>query len=84
MSWRCVRCQKKVYRPRKNAFKYLFVWRYKKKTAELTMDMKKIQDVKQYAVVTHLHCEHPEVEGFAERMKRKLDMPAESEHPLLI
>ena len=84
MAWRCVRCEKKIYRPRPGAIKFAMTWTYKKKTKELNTTLVRLEQLGKSSVVTHLHCEHPEVEGFKDRMRVKLRMPPDSEHPLLI
>jgi hypothetical protein len=86
MAWVCVRCQKKIYEPRIDASrpKFGMVWKYVKVRHELTCDIKNLKDVKPKQVVTHLHCEDGELEGFKDRMKNALGIPPNRDHPLLI
>ncbi len=84
MAWVCVRCQRKIYSPQKKAKRWGMWWKYVKKTQELTVDMESLHKIRDNATVTHLYCDEPEVEGFTERMKRELGMPADCDHPLLM
>jgi len=59
-------------------------WKYTKKTEELRVDVRNLDKIKRGEVVTHLHCDGAEVDGFKGRMKESLGMPADRDHPLLI
>lgn len=86
MAWICVRCQKKIYAARIDALrpKFVMCWKYVKVRHELTCDIKNLKDVKDKHVVTHLHCEDGQLDGFKERMKTALGIPGNRDHPLLI
>lgn len=83
MAWVCPRCEKRIFAPREAAIRFVFHWKYKKSTEELTMDLKNLRDIKDGSVVTHLHCPEQEKPGFKERIKAMLKMPDHREHPLL-
>jgi len=73
-----------VFSPRPSTFRYAMEWKYVKKHGELTVELRKLQDLKPAAVITHVQCDVPEVDGFVDRMKSRLGMPDDAEHPLLI
>lgn len=83
MAWVCPRCEKRIFAPREGAVRFAFVWKYKKKTEELTVDLKNLREIKDDSVVTHLHCPEEEKPGFKTRIKAMLNMPDHREHPLL-
>ena len=83
MAWTCVRCGKRIFEPRKKAIRYAFRWKFIKSRGELLLDLKNLKDIRKNAVVTHFHCNKPEVEGFKDRMKAELRMPVNVEHPML-
>lgn len=84
MAWQCPRCEKKIFCPREAAIRFAFVWKYTKKTQDLQVDLKNLREIRDGAVVTHMHCPTPEVPGFKERIKGMLEMPEHRDHPLLI
>ena len=83
MAWTCVRCDKRIFEPRKGAIRFAFQWKYIKKHGELFVDLKNLNDLGKRAVVTHLECPSEEVAGFKDRMREKLRMSQHEEHPLL-
>lgn len=82
MAWTCIRCMKRIFMPRKYAYRYAMHWRYIKSRGELTADMKNLKVLKDGAVVTHLQCDGID-DGFEDRMRKALEMPQDSIHPLL-
>lgn len=84
MAWTCVRCLKKIFAPRRGAFKYAMEWRYIKVRSELLCELSKLSDLKEDSIITHLSCDLSEVDGFNDRMKERLKMPADASHPLLV
>lgn len=84
MAWKCVRCAKRIFRPRENAIKHAMEWRYIKTRRSLTTDLRNLHDLKDDAVVTHAVCNHVELEGFDERMRSALGLPAKLMHALLL
>jgi hypothetical protein len=83
VAWVCPRCEKKIFEPREEAVRFVFLWKYVKKTEVLSMDLKNLKDVKKGSVITHLHCPSEEKPGFKSRIKAMLNMPEHREHPLL-
>jgi hypothetical protein len=83
MAWICPRCEKRIFAPREAAIRFVFRWKYTKTTEELVVDLKNLKDIRDDAVVTHLHCPETEKPGFKERIKAMLKMPEHREHPLL-
>ena len=83
MAWVCVRCQKRIFEPRKDAIKFAFMWKYIKKHGELFVDLKNLNSIKDKAVITHLECPGTEKPGFKDRMREELKMPSNVDHPLL-
>lgn len=83
MAWTCVRCNRKLFKPREGAFRYAMEWRYIKSKGELLCEMAKLGEIDEKAVVTHLACDAPEVDGFETRMRARLKMPVSATHPLL-
>jgi len=84
VAWVCVRCERKIYEPRPAAVRFGMLWKYRKKTDGLTVDVINLEKIKRKEVVTHLHCEKPELDGFKDRMRKRLGMPDDRDHPLLI
>lgn len=86
MAWVCVRCQRKIYAPRidSNKPKFVMCWKYVKLRHELTCDVKNLKDVKDKKVITHLHCDDGENDGYKGRMRLALGIPDNRDHPLLI
>ncbi len=84
MAWKCVRCEKRIFRPRKNAIKHAIEWQYVKIRRSLTTDLRNLHDLKDSSVITHAVCDLAELEGFDERMKSALGMPADTMHALLL
>jgi hypothetical protein len=84
MAWKCVRCAKSIFRPRQYAIKHAMEWRYVKTRRSLTTDLRNLHDLKDSSVVTHAVCNHEEQEGFDERMRAALGMPANVMHALLL
>jgi len=84
MAWICVRCEKRIFRPREFAIKHAMEWRYVKKRRSLTTALRNLHDLKDVSVITHAVCNHDELEGFDERMKTALGMPANVMHALLL
>ncbi len=84
MAWKCVRCDKRIFRPRKNKVGHAMEWRYVKMRRSLTTDLRNLHDLKDGAVVTHAVCNEVELEGFDERMKSALGMPANLMHALFL
>jgi hypothetical protein len=83
VAWVCPRCEKKIFEPREDAVRFVFLWKYVKKTEILSMDLKNLREIRKGAVITHLHCPSSETPGFKERIKSMLNMPEHREHPLL-
>lgn len=83
MAWTCVRCEKKIYEPREGSIRFALEWKYKKTSSDLTIDIKRLDKIKEKSVITHIRCDNPEVEGFKDRMREKLRMPKNKDHPLL-
>ena len=84
MAWKCVRCGKRIFKPRENTIKHAMEWRYVKTRRSLTTALRNLQDLKDTAVVTHAICILAEEEGFDERMKTALGMPVNSMNALLL
>ena len=61
----------------------MLLWKYVKKSADLTVDVKNLKDIKYGATITHLHCHDKEKPGFKSRMKSALEIPETREHPLI-
>jgi hypothetical protein len=59
-------------------------WKYVKSRDELTVDLKNINDISSKATITHVHCDHKEVDGFNQRMRECLGVPDDRDHPLLV
>lgn len=83
MAWVCVRCEKRIFEPREDAIRFAFRWKYIKKHGELSVDLKNLRKLSEKAIVTHLECPKQESDGFKDRMRTKLRMPANADHPLL-
>lgn len=83
MAWICPRCEKRIYAPRGETISFALHWKYTKKTGELLVDVKNLKDIKEDAVITHMHCPCEEKPGFKTRIKAMLEMPEQREHPLL-
>lgn len=83
MAWVCVRCQKRIFEPRRDAIRFAFQWKYIKKHGELVVDLKNLKEIRPRAVITHLECPKGEEPGFKDRMREVLKMPRGAEHPLL-
>lgn len=79
-----MKCQKRIFAPRIGSFSYVMEWRYRPTKKELEVEMRRLQDVDDGAVVTHLACSSPQVDGFVQRIKGRLKMPAKAVHPLLV
>lgn len=79
----CQRCQKRMFAPRAGTFTFAMEWRYRSSKKELEVEMRRLQDLADDSVVTHIHCESPSVDGFVARMKGRLKMPLKTTHPLL-
>lgn len=84
MAWVCPRCEKKIFAPRDDAYKYVFSWKYVKKTGDLFVELKNLRVVRPSAVITHMHCPTGEKPGFKSRIRGMLEMPEHRDHPLLI
>lgn len=84
MAWVCQRCEKKIFAPRANAINFAFKWKYTKTTGELQVDLTNLKNLREDAVVTHLHCPVAEKPGFKQRIKAILKMPEHRDHPLLL
>ncbi len=82
MAWTCVRCQKRIFVPRKEAFRYAMTWKFIKSKSDLVVEMKNLKDISPDTVITHLSCDI-EKDGFEDRMKSALKMPESSSHPML-
>lgn len=82
MARECIRCLRRLHRTEKK-FRYVLEYRYIRSRGELMVDLKKLIDVSANAVIAHHHCEHPEVEGFEQRMRKALNIPDNADHPLL-
>lgn len=79
----CVKCQKRIFEPREGSVRFAMEWKYKKKTNDLIAEVAKLDKIREEAVVTHLHCPYPEVDGFTMRMRTLLRIPIDADHPLL-
>ena len=84
MSRTCQRCLKKMLPPKPGMYKYAMEWRFAKKSAELIVEMQRIETIKETAAITHITCTAPEVNGFSDRIRSMLKIPKDAEHPLLI
>ena len=73
-----------MYVPKEDSIRYALSWKYVKKVEELFIDLRRLDTVKPREVITHLHCDKPQVENFEERMKERLGIPANRDHPLLV
>lgn len=83
MAWICPRCEKRIYAPRGTTISFALQWKYIKKSGELLVDIKNLKDIKDEAVITHMHCPSEEKPGFKMRIKAMLGIPEQREHPLL-
>ena len=84
MAWKCVRCNKRIFKPREHSMKHAMEWRYVKIRRSLTTALRNLHDLKDSSVITHAVCDDAELEGFDERMKLALGMPANVMHALLL
>ena len=86
MAWVCVRCERKIYAPRVDPArpKFAMRWKYVNRRYELTCDVKNLNDIRDKHVITHLHCDDGQNDGYKGRMKSALGIPANRDHPLLI
>ena len=84
MAWVCVRCEQKIYAPRRDAVRFAVVWKYVKTRNHLTADIKNLKEIKDKAVITHITCDIQDTPGFRDRMKQALRIPEERDHPLLM
>lgn len=84
MAWVCPRCEKKIYESREGAIRFAFVWKYVKIRDELTVDLYNINDIKERWTVTHIQCDPDDPDGVKERMRKKLGIPEDRDHPLLV
>ena len=84
MAWKCMRCGKRIFKPRDKAIKHAMEWRYVNSRRSLTTALRNLQDLKEDAVITHAVCILEEQEGFDERMKSALEMPKNSMNALLL
>ena len=46
--------------------------------------MRRLQDLTDDSVVTHLSCSSPRVDGFVDRIRDRLNIPSNAQHPLLV
>ena len=84
MAWKCMRCGKRIFKPRENAIKHAIEWRYTETRRSLTTELRNLHDLEESAVVTHAACNDDEQEGFDERMKAALELPSNAMHALLL
>lgn len=84
MAWICQRCTKRIFVPREGSYRYAMVWKFIKKRGELKVDLFRLEDIKSDAVITHVACQGPEIDGFVIRIKSRLGIPKRADHPLLI
>lgn len=84
MAWICQRCTKRIFSPREGSYRYAMVWKFIKSRGELTVDFFPLKEIKNEAIVTHVACEMPEIDGFVSRIKSRLGIPKHADHPLLI
>jgi hypothetical protein len=84
MAWRCCKCDKNVFAPRKNSLTFVLEWKYVKKLNQLTADVRMTSQLKDSSVITHLTCDgENDPELFKQRMRAALKVPNDAEHPLL-
>jgi hypothetical protein len=83
MAWTCQRCLKNIFAPRRNSRNYAMEFKYIRSKGELSYELRELTELKDNAVVTHLTCDLPEVEGYQGRVREILKMPTNSVHPLL-
>jgi hypothetical protein len=80
MAWTCVRCLKRI---NKSNSGYAMEYKYLAKKQEVTLELKKVSDLNDSAVIFHVCCMEPEVSGVEERVRSYLRVPKNIYHPLL-
>jgi len=84
MAWMCLRCNKRIFAPREHSISFVIEWKYKKTKKILSADIKNLKVIKERATITHVQCKFPEVDGFDDRLRKTLKIPADFDHPLLL
>ena len=82
MAWKCIRCEKRIFAPREGSHTFALEWRFSPTKKELALNLIKLHDLDAGAAVTHVQC--MEIDGFVDRMKKKLKIPKNVTHPLLV
>lgn len=80
---KCLRCMHTVHPQAASRCRYLLEYTYFKARREMYVDLRRANEIGQGAVVTHVFCEEPEQEGFADRLRDALGVPPNVDHPVL-
>lgn len=75
-----MRCLKKINKTNSG---FAMEYKYSQKHGEITLELKRVADLKDKAVVFHACCSIPEVEGMEDRVRAELKVPNNVYHPLL-
>lgn len=80
MAWRCVRCDKKIFAPRRDNCSYALEWTFT--SGLLSTEVRRLSSISDNAVISHLTCEGGSAE-FGNKLRYVLKIPDNIIHPLL-
>lgn len=83
MAWNCVKCNKKIFKPRRNAVTFVMSWKFNKTQSDLTCEVKNLKDVSDESCISHVVCEGDSEKNFSERVRLFFGIPKKSSHPLI-